>query len=113
MIPRRQVPLVLARARRRRAVTHRYQPSLAAVPTPHRSFSGSSGHESVTGVDENYPDGELLRLEGEYAALKVNWFPGHMVKATKVIREKLKQVLCALGPGSTSSVIHRTMFLVA
>ncbi|CAB1103283.1 unnamed protein product [Ectocarpus sp. CCAP 1310/34] len=92
MIPRRQVPLVLARARRRRAVTHRYQHSVAAVPTPHRSFSGSCSHESVTGMDENPTDSELMRLEEEYATLKVNWFPGHMVKATKVIREKLKQV---------------------
>lgn len=31
-------------------------------------------------------------LEDEYAKLKVNWFPGHMVKATKIIRDKLKQV---------------------
>ncbi|CAM9474100.1 unnamed protein product [Ectocarpus sp. 8 AP-2014] len=92
MIPRRQAPLVLARARRRRTVTHRYQHSVAAVPAPHRSFSSSGSHESVTGMDENPTDSELMRLEEEYATLKVNWFPGHMVKATKVIREKLKQV---------------------
>ncbi|CAM9305618.1 unnamed protein product [Ectocarpus sp. 12 AP-2014] len=91
MIPKRQVPLVLARARRRRAVTHRYQHSAAAVPAPHRSFSSSGSHEYVTGIDENPTHSELM-LEEEYATLKVNWFPGHMVKATKVIREKLKQV---------------------
>lgn len=37
-------------------------------------------------------DDDLQQLEEEYATLKVNWFPGHMVKATKVIKEKLKQV---------------------
>lgn len=44
--------------------------------------------------EEGPADGsELLhQLEDEYSTLKVNWFPGHMVKATKVIREKLKQV---------------------
>lgn len=39
----------------------------------------------------------MLRLEDEFSTLKVNWFPGHMVKATKIIREKLKQV-CGLWP---------------
>ncbi|CBN77688.1 Mtg1, mitochondrial YlqF-like GTPase [Ectocarpus siliculosus] len=92
MIPRRQVPLVLAQARRCRTVTHRYQHSVAAVPAPRRSFSSTGSHESVTGMDENPTDSELMRLEEDYATLKVNWFPGHMVKATKVIREKLKQV---------------------
>lgn len=112
MIPRRQVPLVLARARRRRTVTHHYQHSVAAVPAPHRSFSSSGSHESVTGMDENPTDSELMRLEEEYATLKVNWFPGHMVKATKVIREKLKQVLCAVGPGPKPSSIGRCLCVV-
>ncbi|CAM9633066.1 unnamed protein product, partial [Scytosiphon promiscuus] len=44
----------------------------------------------VSGAEAN--DELLQQLEEEFSTLKVNWFPGHMVKATKVIREKLKQV---------------------
>lgn len=35
---------------------------------------------------------DLREWEPEYADLKINWFPGHMVKATNVIRDKLKHV---------------------
>lgn len=53
------------------------------------------------------PDEQLLQLENEYSTLKVNWFPGHMVKATKVIREKLKQVcVCTTFPSSLSWSPH-------
>ena len=42
--------------------------------------------------DERETDDNLSNLEDEYSKLKVNWFPGHMAKATRIIREKLKQV---------------------
>lgn len=35
---------------------------------------------------------DLRKWEPEYADLKINWFPGHMVKANNVIRDKLKHV---------------------
>lgn len=49
---------------------------------------------SRVGQDEGSDiDDDLSHLEEEYSKLRVNWFPGHMVKATRIIREKLKQVL--------------------
>lgn len=39
---------------------------------------------------------DIHAWENEYADLKVNWFPGHMVKATNAIREKLKHVSCGV-----------------
>lgn len=93
MITTRQVPLALATASRRgtTVLMHRCQrqahrQSSTAAPASQRSTDKpppAVGHD---------PDNELLQLEEEYSTLKVNWFPGHMVKATKVIREKLKQV---------------------
>ena len=96
MIPTRQVPLALATASRRGTVLmHRCQlqhQTLSASPTAAASpRSRSTNKPPPVGHD---PDKELLQLEDEYSTLKVNWFPGHMVKATKIIREKLKQV-CA------------------
>lgn len=60
----------------------RQQPNLAAVSS--RRFQAQDASAA--------PD-DSQELEEEYAKLKVNWFPGHMVKATKIIRDKLKQVL--------------------
>lgn len=40
---------------------------------------------------------DLRKWEPEYADLKINWFPGHMVKANNVIRDKLKHVSQAGG----------------
>lgn len=65
------------------ASAHRYQgPNPAAVTSRRFQAQGASAA----------PD-DSQDLEDEYSKLKVNWFPGHMVKATKIIREKLKQVL--------------------
>lgn len=61
------------------------QPNAAAVTSRRFQAQGPSA-----GPDDSQG------LEDEYAKLKVNWFPGHMVKATKIIREKLKQVSALL-----------------
>lgn len=94
MIPARQMPLALATAGRRGTavvLTHRcqrqQQPHSTAAAPP--SWRSADKPPAAVGHD---PDRELLQLEDEYSTLKVNWFPGHMVKATKVIRDKLKQV---------------------
>ena len=95
MIQARHLPLAISTAGRRGMVLahrcqrqhQRYSTAAAAPASPSRKSRDKPppavGHE---------PDEELLQLEDEYSTLKVNWFPGHMVKATKVIREKLKQV---------------------
>lgn len=63
------------------------------------------------------PD-ESQELEEEYAKLRVNWFPGHMVKATNIIREKLKQVryptcgtIICLREGRCGAILGRTEHL--
>lgn len=90
MIPARQVPLALATASRRGTVlTHGCQRQQRQPTSSQRSWTSTDKPSAAVGHD---PDKELLQLEDEYSTLKVNWFPGHMVKATKVIREKLKQV---------------------
>ncbi|CAM9787139.1 unnamed protein product, partial [Laminaria digitata] len=65
------------------ASAHRcQQPNPTAVITSRRFQAQGTSAASPNDSQE---------LEDEYAKLKVNWFPGHMVKATKIIREKLKQ----------------------
>lgn len=88
MITRRQAPLALASAARRHGFSgpRVCQQSRPAVAAWARSCQTSR-------VAAEPPD-DLSHLEEEYGKLKVNWFPGHMVKATKIIREKLKQVWC-------------------
>lgn len=87
MITRRQAPMVLAATRWRGACfLYRDQSSQASViPT---SLFSTKEADSAAGAADN----DIRDMEADYAELKVNWFPGHMVKATKVIREKLKQV---------------------
>lgn len=53
------------------------------------SSSAQVGGREITGGGEEV---DLRAWEQEYADLKINWFPGHMVKATNSIREKLKHV---------------------
>lgn len=61
---------------------------------PQATFGWLRVSSCRVGQDEGSDiDDDLSHLEEEYSKLKVNWFPGHMVKATRIIREKLKQVL--------------------
>lgn len=98
MISTRRAPLALATGRRGAISAHccrqRQQAgtaaAAAAAASQRRRESTVARRPSAEACEE--PHDELLRLEDEYSNLKVNWFPGHMVKATKIIREKLKQV---------------------
>ena len=88
--------MALATSRRGAILTHhcccqlRQQAQTAAGVAASQRRRESTAKSSAEAREE--PHDELLQLEEEYATLKVNWFPGHMVKATKIIREKLKQV---------------------
>lgn len=42
-------------------------------------------------------EADMSSWEDGHARLNVNWFPGHMVKATRIIREKLKHVRLVAG----------------
>lgn len=67
---------------------------------------------NVKTVDRN---GTLLQheLDKEFSTLKINWFPGHMVKATKVIREKLKQVGAQSGQSLNLLMLISACFAVS
>lgn len=91
MIARRQRAGFLAATA---AVTRRHLPPTAVLRcAPPRRSCYSAKPPCVTSDNDH----DLQQLEEEYAKLKVNWFPGHMVKATKVIKEKLKQASEASG----------------
>lgn len=91
MIARRQRAGFLAATA---AVTRRHMPATAVLRcAPPRRSCYSTKPPCATSDNDH----DLQQLEEEYAKLKVNWFPGHMVKATKVIKEKLKQASEASG----------------